>query len=207
MSVYMIGAVEIHDPEGYELYRANVPPTLTPYLGKYETLSSDDNPLVLVGNQPANHLFINRYSSMDVLKEFYYSDAYQSVKHYRLESSTTSFIFAMKGLDEGRHETGEAAYMFAALEINDMDEYGVYRQHATKAIAAFPEMSVLSADDHPLMLEGTQPANHLVLARFASVERASEFYDSALYQVATRHRVAASDARFYMVMRSSEKAS
>lgn len=207
MSVYMIGAVEVHDPEGYELYRANVPETISPYLGDVHFLSSDDHPLVREGAQPANHLFIHRFSSIEVLEEFYYSEAYQGVVHYRHESAATKYIMVMNAHDEPLGEGPQSAYIFAAVEIRDVNGYELYREHAARAIAAFPEVRVLSSDDHPMVLEGMQPASHLVLAHCPSVDSAKAFYDSDLLQAAIPYRRAASDARFFMIMRGTEKTS
>ena len=111
----------------------------------------------------------------------------------------------MRGGDEKLEEFAVPAYLFAAIEIHDMDEYGLYRGLTPKAIAAFPDLKGLSADDHPVMLEGTQPANHLALARSASMDSAKSFYHSEAYQAAMRHRQNGSEARFYMIMRGSDK--
>ena len=205
MSVSMIGAIDIHNPEGYKSYRAAVPEALAPYLDGVEFLSGDDNPLVLEGAQPTNHLFINKFPSIEVVKEFYHSKPYQKAMRYRRDSATTKFILLMRGRDEPLEEVARPAYTFAAIDIKDMDAYELYRKETPKAIAAYPDLKVLSADDHPFMLEGTQPANHLVLSRCASVDRFKAFYDSKAYQSALRHRLKGSDSRFYMVMRGNEK--
>ena len=205
MSVYLVGAVDIHDAEGYERYRAGVPKAVAPYSDGVEILSADDNPLVLEGTQPANHLFISEFPSLEVLKEFYYSKAYQQVMQYRSSSAVTKFLMVMRGRDEILERITTPAYFVAAIEIQDFDEYGLYRDQAPKSIAAFPDLKVLSNDDHPLVLEGTQPANHLVLARSASMESAKAFYDSEAYQAAMRHRLKGSKALFYMIMRGIDR--
>ena len=94
-----------------------------------------------------------------------------------------------------------AAYLVGAIEIHDEEGYARYRAGIAQALAPFLGVSLLSSDDHPDVIEGTQPANHLLLIRFPSAEQVREFFASEAYQQIVGFRHAASEARFVMTMR------
>jgi uncharacterized protein (DUF1330 family) len=98
MSVYLVGAIDIVNPDGYEKYRAGQGALFAEH--GLELLSGDDHPEILEGAKPAGHLFIVKFSSMDKLHAFFGSDTYQSIVHHRHESANTRFIMAMRGPDE-----------------------------------------------------------------------------------------------------------
>ena len=97
MAAYLLGAINVNDHDGYETYRRQTGPLLMAMKG-VEVLSADDAPDILEGIQPANHLFIVRFETMELLHKFYNSDAYSSVKCHRIASGDTRYIMAMRGL-------------------------------------------------------------------------------------------------------------
>lgn len=100
MSAYLVGAVDIFDPSGYETYRESQGAVLAEFGGELEILSKDGHPEVIEGEQPAGHRYIIKFASMERVHAFFASDAYGSIAHYRHESARTRFIMAMRGLDE-----------------------------------------------------------------------------------------------------------
>lgn len=97
MAAYLLGAIDVRDHEAYEEYRRQAGPLLMAMDG-VDILSADDTPDMLEGAQPANHLFIVRFETMDLLRQFYDSDAYGAIKQHRIASSDTRYIMAMRGL-------------------------------------------------------------------------------------------------------------
>jgi uncharacterized protein (DUF1330 family) len=97
VAAYLLGAINVNDHDGYEKYRRQTGPLLMAMEGA-EILSADDAPDILEGTQPANHLFIVRFETMELLQEFYHSDAYSSMKCHRIASGDTRYIMAMRGL-------------------------------------------------------------------------------------------------------------
>ena len=98
MAAYLVGAVEIHDPKGYERYRDGVAAAIAPF--DCEILSADAHPDVLEGAQPASHLFIVRFASVEECRAFYRSDAYRGIVGFRHAASNTPFLMIMRGLDD-----------------------------------------------------------------------------------------------------------
>jgi uncharacterized protein (DUF1330 family) len=99
MTAYMLGAIDIHDEEGYAAYRAGVAPIFKAFPG-IEILSGDPDPVVFEGELPARHMFIIKFESMEQIRQFLTSDAYREAARHRHGSSTTYHILGMKGLDE-----------------------------------------------------------------------------------------------------------
>lgn len=97
MSVYLVGAVNIADKDEYRKYSIGAAAAIAAF--NAQVLSNDDNPVIVEGSQPAGHLFIVKFKSMDDFNAFYASEAYQSVLHYRTKSSETVYIMAMRSFE------------------------------------------------------------------------------------------------------------
>jgi uncharacterized protein (DUF1330 family) len=98
MSVYIVGAIEIHDPSGYEKYSKLSRKAIQEFAAaghEIEAISQDDNPKIYEGVQPANHLMVVKFASREDYEAFVASETYQSALPFRLASSTTRFIMAM----------------------------------------------------------------------------------------------------------------
>lgn len=95
-AAYLLGAIDVYHHEGYEEYRSQTG-LLLRGLDGVQILSADDLPVVLEGGQPADHLFVVRFETMELLLDFYHSAAYDAIKHHRTKSSATRFIMAMRG--------------------------------------------------------------------------------------------------------------
>lgn len=94
-----------------------------------------------------------------------------------------------------------SVYLVGAIEVRDPEGYARYREGVAAALAPFEGLEMLSVDDHPEMIEGAQPANHLFLIRFRSAEQVRDFFASEPYQRVIAHRHGSSEARFLMTMR------
>jgi uncharacterized protein (DUF1330 family) len=94
-----------------------------------------------------------------------------------------------------------AVYLAGGFDVHDAAEYARYRA----AVAAIREgregVALITNDDHPVMIEGTQPAKHLVIVKYPSIEAFRRYYESPAYQAASRHRMAAAETRYLMLMR------
>jgi len=59
-------------------------------------LASAQEPLVLEGDWPYKNVVLEVFPSMEVLKEFWYSDGYQAAKKLREGLATVNFIIAIE---------------------------------------------------------------------------------------------------------------
>lgn len=97
MPAYLVAEVEIHDPLTYETYRAGVLAAARPYGGRY--LVRGGKTELLEGTQPPARVVIVEFDSVHQLKAFWDSPEYTPLRRLR-ESSATSRIFAVEGLDQ-----------------------------------------------------------------------------------------------------------
>jgi uncharacterized protein (DUF1330 family) len=95
MSVYLVGAIDVHDHEVYKKYSEGAREALS--IVPFEMLSGDSQPRVLEGAQPAGKLFIFKFNSHEDVDKFFKSEAYQKVIGYRHSASDTRFLMAMQG--------------------------------------------------------------------------------------------------------------
>jgi len=96
-AVYLVGAIDVEDHEGYGAYRREAGPLFRSING-VELISADDNPEIFEGRQPANHLLIVKFRDQETLRNFYHSEAYTAIKRHRLDSSTARFLMGMRGI-------------------------------------------------------------------------------------------------------------
>ena len=97
MTAYMLGAIDIHDPEGYAKYRTGTAAAMAAF--DIEILSLDDQPDILEGVQPAGHLFLIKFRSVEDIHAFHKSELYHNIIHHRHASSTARYLMAMRGFE------------------------------------------------------------------------------------------------------------
>ena len=90
MSAYIIVQVTVTDPAGYEAYKKMVPPSLTPYGGKFavrggacETLEGDWNPQRVV---------VLEFPTVALAKQWWASAEYAAAKALRQRTAGTQMI-------------------------------------------------------------------------------------------------------------------
>ena len=96
MSVYIVSAIEIHDPVVYAQWGELVRIAVANF--DIEVISTDDDATVFEGTKPANHLGIVKFKSCEDYEAFVASEAYQRALPYRLASSTVRFMMAMDAI-------------------------------------------------------------------------------------------------------------
>lgn len=92
MPAYLIGEINVTDPDTYEKYRAGVPATIAAHGGKYLVRGGQSE--VAEGTWNPNRMVVLQFESMDRLKTWYYSPEYSELKKIRQNSSDGNAIFA-----------------------------------------------------------------------------------------------------------------
>ena len=90
------------------------------------------------------------------------------------------------------------AYVIADVEVADPDRYANYAALSPKAVEAAGGQFIVRGGN-PATLEGNWAPTRVVVVRFATVEAAKAFYDSALYREARAKRKGAT-AHFNMIV-------
>jgi uncharacterized protein (DUF1330 family) len=90
MAAYVVVQMEVHDPVKYREYAAKMAPTAAPYKGRL-LVANDAEPRE--GEPVYRRTIIGEFPTMDDLRSWYESDAYQAVLPLRLESTTSVLVF------------------------------------------------------------------------------------------------------------------
>ena len=91
-AAYLIGDIEVTDPDTYAKYAAGVPDTVAAYGGKY--LIRGVSGEVLEGSWTPKRLVVLEFESMDRLTAWYNSPEYADLKKLRQSASDGNLIFA-----------------------------------------------------------------------------------------------------------------
>ena len=95
MPAYLIANVDVHDPDAYAGYGAQVPGTLEAYGGRFVVRGGASE--VLEGEFQPKRVVVLEFPDMETLKAWYDSDAYQGIVGIRWEAATASVI-AVEGV-------------------------------------------------------------------------------------------------------------
>ena len=93
MPVYVVNSYNIHD---FEMFK-NYPPQVRPLFAKYgaKVIAMDTNAKALEG-VPKTMNAVIEFPSEDAVNQFYNDAAYQSIIHFRLNSTSDSTIVILK---------------------------------------------------------------------------------------------------------------
>ena len=92
MAAYLIGDIDVTDPDTYAKYAAGVPETVAAYGGKYRVRGSQGE--VAEGTWSPKRLVVLEFESMERLKAWYDSAEYADLKKLRQSASKGNLIFA-----------------------------------------------------------------------------------------------------------------
>ena len=91
-AAYLIGDIEVTDPEAYAKYSAGVPATIAAFGGKFLVRGAQAD--VAEGTWASKRLVILEFESMDRLKAWFNSPEYADLKKLRKTASKGNLIFA-----------------------------------------------------------------------------------------------------------------
>ena len=91
MPAYLVGRITVHDDAKYAEYRAQVPPIIAAYGGRY--LVRGGAVEVKEGEPPPGRLVVVEFPDMDVARAFYGSAEYAPVLRLRLDSADSEVVF------------------------------------------------------------------------------------------------------------------
>jgi len=90
MTAFVIVQIEVTDPETFETYRAQVPPTLEKYGGEYVVRGGAQD--VLEGDWPYPRTVVLKFPSMEQAKAWHGSVEYEGPKALRLAASNGNML-------------------------------------------------------------------------------------------------------------------
>ena len=193
MTAYLIGDVEITDPEGFGAYVERVGATLD--ASGARVLARAGLTEAPEGASPNGVLVIVAFESLERLRAWYQSPDYAELRKLRL-ATTRSHIFAVQGTDQAP-AGGAAGYVIAQITVTDATRYENYKAGAGAAITTFGGR-FLSRGGQTEPLEGGPLGERVVVIEFDSFERAAAWYASPEYAAPLAIRKAAADATVWI---------
>jgi len=91
MAAYVIGEVEITDPQAYPEYAKGVPGTIAQYGGKY--LVRGGAVEIKEGSWQPKRLVILQFASMEQARKWYHSPEYAPLLALRLKAARSKVVF------------------------------------------------------------------------------------------------------------------
>ena len=90
MPAYLVARIDVHDPAGFEEYRARVAPVVEAHGGRY--LVRTDQFGLLEGAAPGGRLIILEFPSTEAAQNFYRGADYQPLLRQRMASAASDIV-------------------------------------------------------------------------------------------------------------------
>jgi uncharacterized protein (DUF1330 family) len=87
---YFVAQIKIHDPVEYEKYLENFDDIFSRFKGEY--LAIDESPTLLEGTWDYTKSVLVKFNSKNDFEDWYYSEDYQNILKYRLNSAKCDTI-------------------------------------------------------------------------------------------------------------------
>jgi uncharacterized protein (DUF1330 family) len=93
---YIIGEIEITNPEPYERYRSQSPALVARFGGRFIVRGGEAQ--LLEGEGEVKRMVVIEFESYAKALEFYRSPEYQAILHHRLDNSTVPRLVCVAGV-------------------------------------------------------------------------------------------------------------
>jgi len=191
MSAYVIGDINVTDPETYAKYAGLVPASSGAFGGKY-LVRGPDKCEPAEGDWHPKRFVLAEYQDVDTVKAWYYSDEYKELTKLRQSASTGNLVVA-EGVEppvQGS-DSGKAAYLVGDIEVTDPDTYAKYAAGVPDTVAAYGGRYLIRGALGEVF-EGSWSPKRLVVLEFESMDRAKAWYNSPEYAELKKLRQSAS---------------
>jgi uncharacterized protein (DUF1330 family) len=195
MAAYLIGMINVTDPDRYGEYSKQAPGVFKQFGAKPRVRGGEV--AALEGPEPAGRNVVVEFSDMDRLRDWYNSDAYAEILKIR-EGAAQVTAFALDGDALGDLPDGaKPGYFVARVTIRDPDAYGKYVESAIPLVKAAGGAIIARGDCQ--YIEGADGFEQGLIITFPSFEEARDFYYSDSYQALIPSRDGAADVHFYVL--------
>ncbi|MDA1127701.1 MAG: DUF1330 domain-containing protein [Chloroflexi bacterium] len=191
MSAYVIGDINVTDPETFAKYAASVPASSGAFGGRY-LVRGPGKCEPAEGDWSPERFVLAEYKDVDTIKSWYYSLEYTELTKLRQSASTGNLIVAEGVVPSIQGSgSGAAGYLVGDIEVTDPDTYSKYAQGVPATVAAFGGRYLVRGASGEV-LEGMWTPKRLVVLEFESLDRAQAWYNSPEYADLKKLRQSAS---------------
>lgn len=195
MTAYLIATMDVHDPKGYEEYRAEVPAFIAKHGGGYVVRGGAAE--VVEGSWPDGRIVVLDFPDYAAAQAFYADPDYQPVAAIR-HRTATSHLWLVDGVPDGASAAGMRGFIIGRVRVNDADAYQAYAAQVPGVLAQLGG-TYLARGGRSEALEGGMALDRLVIVGFADVAAAKAFHQSDLYAPLRQIRTSASDSNIVIV--------
>jgi uncharacterized protein (DUF1330 family) len=96
MAAYVLGNVDVLDPDGYRAYTSRVPATLEPFQGRFVVRAGANE--TLEGEWSPARIVLIEFPSMEQARAWYASPEYQAILPIRHRHSQARFLTLIEGV-------------------------------------------------------------------------------------------------------------
>ncbi|MBC8280780.1 MAG: DUF1330 domain-containing protein [Chloroflexi bacterium] len=191
MSAYVIGDINVTNPEVFAEYAGKVPASSGAYGGKY-LVRGPDKCEPCEGDWNPKRFVLAEYKDVETVRSWYYSDEYKELTKLRQSASTGTLLVA-EGVEPHAQgsDSGKAGYIVGDIEVTDPDTYSQYAAGVPATVAAYGGRYLIRGVSGEV-LEGGWTPKRLVVLEFESIQRAKEWYNSPEYADLKKIRQSAS---------------
>ena len=192
MSAYVIGDINVTNPDIFAEYAERVPMSSSAYGGRY-LVRGPDKCESCEGDWNPRRFVLAEYKDVATVKSWYYSDDYIELTKLRQKASTGTLLVA-EGVESHIHgnDSGNAGYIVGDIEVTDSETYAQYAAGVPATVAAYGGRYLIRGVSGEV-LEGDWIPKRLDVLEFDTIQRAKEWYSSPEYADLKKIRHSASN--------------
>lgn len=195
MTAYLIASMNVHDPDTYEDYKAQVPAHIEAHGGRYIVRGGACD--VVEGSWPAQRIAVLEFPDFDAANAFVDDPAYAPVAAIRHRASD-SHIWIVEGTDGGQTADGMHAFLLANVRMTDTEAYKPYAAQVP-AIVSASGGEFLARGGRTRSADGGMELDRLVILGFKNLAAAKAFHGGEAYGPLIKIRQSASDSNVAIV--------
>ncbi|MGE0252989.1 MAG: DUF1330 domain-containing protein [Alphaproteobacteria bacterium] len=195
MAAWLFTVMDVHDPQGYEAYRAQVAPLIAAAGGRYVVRGGATR--TVEGTWPKGRTVILEFPDMAALDGFMAGPDYAPVKAIR-HRTARSVVIAAEGYPDAAPAVPGRAYLVGNNSVTDPARFKAYADRVPGLLTAAGGRYLVRGGA-ARVLEGDWPAQRLVIAEFPSMGALEAFYFGPAYGEILPIRLASGDGNVVLV--------
>ncbi len=195
MTAYLIASMNVHSPDIYEDYKAEVPAHIKAHGGRYIVRGGACD--VVEGTWPAERIAVLEFPDFDSANAFVDDPAYAPVAAIR-QRAAESHLWIVEGHDSGATADGLHAFLIANVRMTDPEAYKPYAEQVP-AVMADAAGTFLARGGATRSVEGGMALDRLVIVGFRDLGAVRAFHGGDAYAPLIKIRRSASDSNVVIV--------
>ncbi|MCZ6603621.1 MAG: DUF1330 domain-containing protein [Alphaproteobacteria bacterium] len=195
MAAFMIGMVNVTNPDAYGEYTKAAPGVFKQFGAKIRIRGGDVT--VLEGPEPPGRIVMIEFDDTDTIRKWYASPEYTEIKKLR-EGAADVFIYFLEGEPLGDvPDSPKPGYVMAKFTVTDQERWDIYAPRGMEFVASAG--GVIVARGPINTIEGPETYQQSVVFKFPTVEDGVGFYHAQAYQDIIPLRAGAAEFQLFVL--------